>query len=46
MLTPDQVDFYSEHGYVMIPQALSAKEVAELRAEVDRIIAGAASVND
>jgi phytanoyl-CoA hydroxylase len=44
MLTPDQVDFYSEHGYVMVPQALSAGEVAELRGEVDRIIAGAASV--
>jgi len=44
MLTPRQVDFYSEHGYVMVPEALSATEVAKLRAEVDRIVAGAASV--
>ena len=43
MLTPDQVDFYGEYGYVMVPEALTAKEVAELRAEVDRIVAGAAS---
>ena len=44
MLTPGQVDFYNEHGYVMVPQALLAREVAELRAEVDRIVAGAGSV--
>jgi hypothetical protein len=44
MLTPNEVDFYSEHGYVMVPGALSETEVAELRAEVDRIIAGAANV--
>jgi ectoine hydroxylase-related dioxygenase (phytanoyl-CoA dioxygenase family) len=43
MLTPNQVDFYGEYGYVMVPEALTAKEVAELRAEVDRIVAGAAS---
>ncbi len=44
MLTPTQVDFYAEHGYLMIPAALSAKEVAELRATVDEIVAGAAKV--
>ena len=44
MLTPTQVDFYNEHGYVMVPGALSEGGVAELRAEVDRIVAGAASV--
>ncbi len=44
MLTPAQVDFYAEHGYLMIPDALTAKEVAELRAQVDAIVAGAAKV--
>lgn len=44
MLTPEQVDFYNEHGYLTIPEALSPKEVAELRANVDEIVAGAAKV--
>jgi ectoine hydroxylase-related dioxygenase (phytanoyl-CoA dioxygenase family) len=44
MLTPEQVDFYGEHGYLMVPDALDAKEVAELRAAVDEIVAGAAKV--
>ena len=44
MLTPAQVDFYAEHGYLMIPEALNAAEVAELRAHVDEIVAGAAKV--
>jgi phytanoyl-CoA hydroxylase len=44
MLTPGQVDFYNEHGYVMVPEALSARETAELRAEVERIVADAGSV--
>ena len=44
MLTPAQVDFYAEHGYLMIPEALSATEVAELRANVDEIVACAAKV--
>jgi phytanoyl-CoA hydroxylase len=44
MLTPEQVDFYKENGYLMVPEALSAKEVAELRANVDEIVAGAAKV--
>ncbi len=44
MLTPEQVDFYNEHGYVMVPDALSPKAVAELRAMVDQIVADAAKV--
>lgn len=44
MLTAEQVDFYVEHGYLMLPDALSAKEVAELRANVDEIVASAAKV--
>ena len=46
MLTPEQVDFYNEHGYLMVPAALDAKEVAELRANVDEIVAGAAKVTN
>ena len=41
MLTPAQVDFYAEHGYLMVPQALDAREVTELRDTVDEIVAGA-----
>lgn len=44
MLTAEQVDFYAVNGYLMIPDALSAREVAELRAQVDEIVAGAAKV--
>ena len=44
MLTPTQVDFYAEHGYLMIPDALDAREVQELRDTVDEIVAGAAKV--
>ena len=46
MLTPEQVDFYNEHGYLMVPAALDANEVAELRANVDEIVAGAAKVTN
>src|SRR6188472_4094154 len=44
MLTPEQVDFYNEHGYVMVPDALNPKEVEQLRSVVDEIVAGAAYV--
>ncbi len=44
MLTPSQVDFYAENGYLMVPGALSAAEVAELRGTVEEIVAGAAKV--
>jgi ectoine hydroxylase-related dioxygenase (phytanoyl-CoA dioxygenase family) len=45
MLTPEQVDFYNEHGYLMVPQALNAKELGQLREVVDEIVAGAARVS-
>jgi ectoine hydroxylase-related dioxygenase (phytanoyl-CoA dioxygenase family) len=45
MLTPEQVDFYDEHGYLMVPQALNAKEIEHLRRVVDDIVAGAARVS-
>ena len=44
MLTPAQVDFYAENGYLMAPDALDASEVALLRSTVDEIVAGAAKV--
>lgn len=44
MLTLEQVGLYAEHGYLLIPDALSQQEVAELRANVDEIVAGAAKV--
>ncbi len=44
MLTPAQVDFYKEHGYLVVPDVLSTKELAELRAAVDGIVADAAKV--
>ena len=44
MLTPAQVDSYAEVGYLMVPDALSASEVALLRSTVDEIVAGAAKV--
>jgi phytanoyl-CoA hydroxylase len=44
MLTHAQVDFYNENGYLMVPGALSAAEVVELRGTVDEIVAGAAKV--
>lgn len=44
MLTAEQVDFYNENGYLMVPDALTPKEVAELRHTVDEIVAGASKV--
>ena len=44
MLSAEQVDFYRANGYLMVPDALSAREVQELRDEVDAIVAGAAKV--
>ena len=44
MLSHEQVDFYNANGYLTVPDALTQSEVAELRAEVDAIVAGAAKV--
>jgi ectoine hydroxylase-related dioxygenase (phytanoyl-CoA dioxygenase family) len=44
MLTPAQVDFYKENGYLMVPDALTPQEVQELRETVARIVAGASQV--
>lgn len=44
MLTPEQVDFYKTNGYLMVPDALDPREVAELVAMVDEIVTDAAKV--
>ena len=44
MLTAEQVDFYNEHGYLMVPDVLDQKELAELKSTVAGIVAGAAKV--
>ena len=44
MLTAEQVDFYNEHGYLMVPDVLDPDQVAELKATVASIVAGAAKV--
>jgi hypothetical protein len=35
VLTPEQVEFYAEHGWLRIPKVFSAKEVDELRADLE-----------
>lgn len=44
MLQSAQIDFYREHGYVMVPDLLDAAELAEVRREADRIVDGAQGV--
>ncbi|MBP8295301.1 MAG: phytanoyl-CoA dioxygenase family protein [Burkholderiales bacterium] len=44
MLDSGQVDFYREHGYLMVPDLLDAAELAEVRREAERIVAGAQGV--
>ena len=39
MLTPDQMQFYADHGYVLVPGLLTAAEAATYRAEVHAIAA-------
>jgi len=46
MITKHDVSFYQEHGYLVVADVLSATEVGELRGELDRILAAAASVSE
>lgn len=41
MLTADQVAFYKTKGYVVVDNVLSADDLAELRAEIERMAEGA-----
>jgi phytanoyl-CoA hydroxylase len=46
MLSEDDVRTYRERGYIVVPDVLTSEEIAGLRAATDRIIAGAAEVED
>ena len=43
MLSPDQVEFYHEHGYLRIPQMFSAAEMDDLERDLERLVAEWAS---
>jgi ectoine hydroxylase-related dioxygenase (phytanoyl-CoA dioxygenase family) len=45
MLSEDQVRTYREQGYIVVPDVLTAEEVAGLRAATDEVVAGAAEVS-
>lgn len=45
-ITNEQVAFYQENGYVVIPQVLSAVQVQAIRDELLTVVAKAASVTD
>jgi phytanoyl-CoA hydroxylase len=38
MLTPSQIDFYQENGFLHIPQVFDATEINELSDEMDRLV--------
>jgi ectoine hydroxylase-related dioxygenase (phytanoyl-CoA dioxygenase family) len=46
MIGEAEVAFYREHGYLVVPDVLSADEVAEARAVTEAFVEGARSVRD
>ncbi|MBI5666907.1 MAG: phytanoyl-CoA dioxygenase family protein [Chloroflexi bacterium] len=38
MLSPDQIQFYHEQGYLHVPQLFSPEEITELSDELDRLV--------
>lgn len=38
MLTPEQIEFYHENGYLRIPEVFTPEETAELSDEMDRLV--------
>ena len=46
MLTRDDLDRYDRDGYIVVPDVLSAAEVAELRSATDEMIEGARGVRE
>ena len=38
MLTPEQIEFYHENGYLRIPEVFTPAETAELSDEMDRLV--------
>jgi phytanoyl-CoA hydroxylase len=46
MLTPEQVNFYHEHGYLRIPALFAPEEIAVLSDELDRLVQDWAITNE
>ncbi len=46
MLTREQTNFYTEHGYLHIPAVFGASEIAELSDEMDRLVQDWAYTNE
>ncbi len=44
MLSKESVDFYRSQGFVLVPDMLDASDLAEAKAVLDRLLAGAANV--
>jgi phytanoyl-CoA hydroxylase len=40
MLTTEQVDYYDEHGFLLIPRLFTTRETDELADELDRLVSG------
>ena len=45
MLSPEQIEFFNERGYVRIPQVYTPEEVAAMRSELDQLIEDWATTN-
>ena len=46
MLSPADVKFYQDQGYLVVPDVLDAATLAAVRAELARILDGARAVTD
>ena len=44
MINDADVAFYREHGYLVVPNVLSAEQLEALRADTDTVVAGASAV--
>src|SRR5258708_16973517 len=44
MLSPQQIETYRRDGYLVIPRLIEGEQLAELRAQTDRIVADARGV--
>jgi ectoine hydroxylase-related dioxygenase (phytanoyl-CoA dioxygenase family) len=46
VVTPDQVNFYNENGYILFEKLIDEETLAALRVETDRIVAEAALITE
>ena len=46
MVSEEQISFYCENGYLVVPNLVPADELAALKSEVDAIVAESASVTE